>query len=40
MKRLLIALTLIVAGFAFGQEKEEPGHVHGADAAICDPSVF
>ncbi len=31
MKRLLIALTLIVAGFAFGQEKEEPGHVHGAD---------
>ena len=32
MKRLLIAVTLVLSVFAVGQEsKEEPGHVHGAD---------
>ena len=31
MKQLLFAFTLVLSVFAFGQEKEEPGHVHGAD---------
>ena len=32
MKRLLIAVTLVLSVFAVSQEsKEEPGHVHGAD---------
>ncbi len=31
MKRILIAITLIVSALASAQEKEEPGHMHGPD---------